>query len=142
MFVHMDKLAIMEKIKALGGRQTRVRKAIIGELAKKGELISASELLARLDKAGEPADRTTVYRELAFLKKAGLAREIVFRGRPSLFEMEGEHHHHLVCQGCGAFAPVKVPIELCRQEERIGKKEKFKITSHSLEFYGLCRKCQ
>lgn len=138
----MEKSEIMEKIKTLGGRETRVRKAVVEELAGKGELVSAAELLLRLKKRGEPADRTTVYRELVFLKKSGIVREVSIHGRPSLFEIEGEHHHHLVCLDCGSFKPVKVPVDMCLREKALGKKENFKITSHSLEFYGLCTKCR
>lgn len=133
---------IAAKIKASGGRRTKVRQAVVAALSREGELVSASELLSRLERVGVPADRTTVYRELAFLKKSGIVREVGILGRPSLFEIEGEHHHHLVCLDCGTHRPVKIPPALCEQEKRLGKKEEFKITGHSLEFYGLCKKCQ
>jgi Fe2+ or Zn2+ uptake regulation protein len=133
---------MIAKIRALGGRQTRVRQALVERLVHEGELASAADLFAYLSKKGIPADRTTVYRELAFLKRNGLIREVTFRGRPSLFEVENEHHHHLVCSECGIYKPIKVNLEVCRAEKVVGRKEKFKISGHSLEFYGLCPKCK
>ncbi len=50
-------------------------------------------------------------------------------------------HHHLVCSRCG----VMVDFDHCAADEMVADlhdRYGFTITSHLLEFYGLCPTCQ
>ncbi len=138
----MDIPEAMEKIRTLGGRRTKIREGVLQALAGHGELASAADVLDCLKRKRIRADRTTVYRELGFLKDAGLIREVAVAGRAALYEIEGEHHHHLICTECASVKPVKMPDHLAKHEKAIAVSEKFLITSHALEFYGLCAKCR
>jgi len=53
---------------------------------------------------------------------------------------EGEHHHHLVCRGCGSVAEFSDP-ELDQRIQQQARDHGFELEGHSLELYGLCRRC-
>ena len=86
-------------------------------------------------------DRVTVYRILSALTQKGLLRKIEFGEGKARYELNKEEHHHLICQSCGAIEDISdCGIEIL--EEKIKQKKNFLVKSHSLEFFGLCVKCQ
>jgi Fe2+ or Zn2+ uptake regulation protein len=133
---------LLQKIKKVGGRITKTRTAVLGLLLSASKPLSASELLICLKEQRVIVDRTTIYRELNFLINHNLLKEVRLIGEPSLFELQLEHCHHLVCLKCHAVKKITICNHLESQEQQIMKKEKFKISDHSLEFYGLCHLCQ
>ena len=58
------------------------------------------------------------------------------------YEIQQDHHHHLVCVSCNSISKVEIGNHLEKQEKQIAKQNKFNIIHHSLEFYGYCQKCQ
>lgn len=133
---------LMERIKLSGGRTTKTRKAVLEYLLLKNEPVSSSDILSALKRKKILVNRTTIYRELLFLLDSGLIREVKLIGKPSLFELFSEHRHHLICVKCNSVKTIVMDNHLHKEEEKIMKKEKFTITDHCLEFYGLCRKCR
>jgi len=138
----MSLTELLEAIKAKGGRMTRTRKIVLETMLSSSRPLSASEILSVFKGKKTPINRTTVYRELSFLITNGFVHEVRLLGKPSLFELAYEHRHHLICIKCDAVKPVVLGKHLDSHEKKIMRHEKFKITSHSLEFYGLCEKCQ
>jgi Fe2+ or Zn2+ uptake regulation protein len=138
----MNKEIIYQNIRAQGGRLTKLRQEIVEILVAEDCLVSASKLLERLNKKQLNPNRSTIFRELLFLTK----NQIVLKNNISgtdYYEIPCEHHHHhLICLGCHSISKVKLANHLKGQERKIAKQNKFEITSHSLEFYGYCRKCQ
>ncbi len=133
---------LLDKIKKIGGRMTKTRKTVLETMLSSDRPLSASEILSVFKGKKNPINRTTVYRELSFLMKNGFVHEVRLLGKPSLFELSQEHRHHLICIKCDAVKPVVLGRHLDSHEKKIMRHERFKITSHSLEFYGLCEKCQ
>lgn len=134
--------AILEKLKAEGFRRSTSRAAILALLETAHSPLSVPEIETRLERCGKSFNKTTVYREIEFLKTAGYVVELTLRNDLALYELSSPHHHHLVCVGCGLVIDVK-PDESVREEERrLERREGFRIFDHSLEFFGLCRKCR
>jgi Fe2+ or Zn2+ uptake regulation protein len=133
---------LLQKIKKVGGRITKTRSATLCLLLSATKPLSAAELLVLLKEQGLAVNRTTIYRELNFLMNHNLLKEVRLIGEPSLFELQLEHCHHLVCLKCHAVKKITLCNHLESQEQQIMKNEKFKISDHSLEFYGLCHLCQ
>ena len=134
----------IEELRAAGHRLTAIRRAMI-EIFLATELpLSASEVLERLKHRDLAVNKTTVYRELEFLLKERLIREIdLLEGmkRYESIDFEGAHHHHLVCINCKSIRCVHMEKDLDQLERKLEKKHNFKVLSHTLEFFGLCRKC-
>lgn len=86
-------------------------------------------------------DRVTVYRILNAFTQKGLLRKIEFGEGKARYELNKGKHHHLICQGCDAIEDISdCGVEVV--EKRINQKKNFLIKRHSLEFFGLCTKCQ
>jgi Fe2+ or Zn2+ uptake regulation protein len=133
---------LLEQVKQAGGRITKTRSAILDYLLSVASPVSPAEILAYLTRQELAANRTTVYRELVFLTDHNIIREVRLLGRPSLFELAGRHCHHLICTRCHRVETIEMANHLDQEERQIMKQEKFQVTGHSLEFYGLCRHCR
>ena len=131
---------ILKQLKAKGYRRTQPRKLVLEALSFHPQ--SVADIVALIKKRGVNIDITTVYRTLEILVDLGIVAKTTFTNQTTLFELlaENNHHHHLVCNDCGLIEDVSLDeAELMKQ---VCKQTKFKIYSHSLEFFGLCAKCQ
>ncbi len=135
---------LLENLKENGERITTVRRALIQILSKDHQPVSVQEILKKLKSSAIAANKTTVYRQLETLLKYNFVHEVRLSDRSVLYELANgnDHHHHLVCLGCGSIEDVSFRDDLERQEKNITKTKKFKIIRHSLEFFGWCLKCQ
>ena len=134
----------IEKLRDGGERITPIRTALIEILSKRQEPVTPAELLAALVKKGFNANKTTVYRQLEVLKRYTIVQEVRFTDCTKRFELVSEsgHHHHLVCVHCSRIEDIIFPTDLELQERAIWKDNRFKVLQHSLEFFGICRRCQ
>ncbi|QQR78022.1 MAG: transcriptional repressor [Candidatus Moraniibacteriota bacterium] len=104
--------------------------------------VSVFEILDILSRKKRVFNKTTLYREMEVLKKEGYVKEVFFRNDTALYELVGEHHHHLVCTSCGDVRDVHLEESLECEERKLERREHFIILDHSLEFFGKCKECQ
>ena len=133
---------IISKLKREGFRSTKIREAILFLFCLSKKPLSCQDIQKHLDKKSINANKTTVYRELGFLKTKNIIEEFQLDDGVKRYEISSNHHHHAICVKCRKIDCIELKQELKSQEAQIQKNNKFKIISHSLEFYGLCRKCQ
>ncbi len=137
--------AIITSLRSQGERITPVRVALIDILTKHQRPLSAPEIITKLGERGYHVNKTTVYRQLDTLSERGLIAETRFADRSVRYELkhaDDDHHHHLVCTACHRVEDVSFHEDLERQEKIIQKTKHFKVQRHSLEFFGLCARCQ
>lgn len=87
---------------------------------------------------------TTLYRMLIDFKENGLIKQIDFGGKLPYFEIaDMEHdHHHIICTKCKRVSDfVGCGAEVVAKKALLTSKEFARITSHSFELFGLCKKC-
>lgn len=136
-------LSVLGELSSRGFRISRTREAIVSILAEAEAPLSVPQILSALGETGRCPNKTTVYRELGFLKMHGFAKELTLRNDVALYELAGPHHHHIVCVDCGTVRDIAVSDEsLSCEERRIERKEGFRILDHSLEFFGICGNCR
>lgn len=134
--------SLIVELKNKGFRLTKVRKAIIEELDLSRKPLSAGELIELLDKHGLKPHKTSVYREINFMLEQEIINRVTFGERQDRFELAAlEHHHHAICQNCGEIEDIDCG-EGIRQIEEMLNKQKFKVSNHLIEFFGLCKNCQ
>jgi Fur family ferric uptake transcriptional regulator len=96
-------------------------------------------------KAGkERVDSVTLYRSLETLMEKSLVRPVDLRHGHTDYELvqEGKHHHHIVCEKCGAIEDFEwCPDEALKNKILKNTTNFKKLTDHSLEFFGICKKC-
>lgn len=135
---------LLADLRDKGERITSVRKAIVEILSAGHNPLSVPELMSSLKKKQLMVNKTTVYRQLELLLFHKVVNEVRFHDRRVRYELNvgDDHHHHLVCIKCHKTEDISFEEDLERQEKIILQKKKFKVLQHSLEFYGLCEKCQ
>lgn len=134
---------IIKGLKKLGHKNTKIRQAIISLLLKAKTPLSAPQIQLELEKDGLASNKSTIYREITFLKDQQIVKELQLGEDKKRYEIEGEnHHHHLVCLKCEQVEDVKLAKELDQEEQAIAQLKNFKVLNHSLEFFGICGRCQ
>ncbi len=134
--------AILDRFRADGHRITKARENILKIFLASKVPLSAAELNSRLVTVNITVNKTTIYREIDFLKKQKIIRELQFGDGKKRFEWPDNHHHHLVCISCDSIECIELDGCLEAEEKKILKENNFKTINHSLEFQGLCAKCQ
>ncbi len=139
-------ISSVSQLKEKGHRISRGRKAILEVFHTTDKPLTAIEILKQLDDQGVQVNKTTVYRELAFLTGEALLREVPVSSNTVYYESALQHHHHhLVCNSCSTIIEVDAAIlekdveELTRM---VRKDNGFTIKEHALEFFGTCISCQ
>ena len=126
-----------------GLKNTRQRTLIVDTFFEVGGHLSVEELWGRVRDRDTRVSVATVYRTMKLLSESGLVHVQNFGDGQARYEVAvgREHHDHLICTGCGAI----VEFENDRIEalqEAVARKHGFKVLSHKMELYGLCRGCQ
>lgn len=128
-------------------RITKLRKATLKIFSKVQKPISVAELRIFLSKLDIKVHKTSIYRELVVLKKEGIVREIQFDENKKRYELESHNQHsHIICIKCNKVECDKVENsalekDLNQYKQKIMKQKKIKVTNYSLDFFGLCAKC-
>lgn len=139
----METSAVIRLLQGRGHRMTAARRFMIGALCDAKSPLAATDILKDLDKHKLHSNKTTVYRELAFLEKQNIVKTIDFGDGTRRYEVIGDHHHHhLICTQCLKVEDVELEHDVDEEGARLGKQKGFKVTGHSLEFFGLCKNCQ
>jgi len=88
------------------------------------------------------ADKVTIFRVMNVLTKKGLANPIELNEGKFRYEYSAKaDHHHFICENCSTIEDVS-DCNIKELEKDISKKKGFLVKRHSLEFFGICKKCQ
>lgn len=133
--MNMDKQKLLQE---KGLKTTTARVALLDFLEQEG---SPLDVVTIVEKLHQQADQATVYRILDILTKKDLVNRLEFGEGKYRYEIQKNHHHHLICTNCGTISDVPGDF-LGKFEKEIKDKKGFLVKSHLLEFFGLCRSCQ
>ena len=124
-------------------RATRQRAAVSDVLARATGFRSAQELHDELRSEGASVGLTTVYRHLQSLADSGAVDvlrsddgEARYRACPT-----DEHHHHLVCRGCGTSVEIAGPA-VESWASAVAAEHGFEDVTHTVEVFGTCADCR
>ena len=122
-----------------GHRLTATRRAVLDAIARSPRPFTIEELSARLPHIG----RATVFRTVKLLSELELVCRLPLEDGGVRYQRagSGEHHHHLICGGCGAVAEFSDPA-LDDAIERNAAVAGFALDAHSAELYGRCASCR
>ena len=136
-----EKEIFYDHLRRSGLKRTTQRDLIL-EVFLETEGHSSAEDLYQLIKSRDPhVGVTTVYRTLKLLCDAGLANERHFDDGITRYEIEHEHHDHLVCTRCGKIIEFECAMIEATQNE-IAKRHDFRVLRHRHELYGHCADCR
>jgi Fe2+ or Zn2+ uptake regulation protein len=124
-----------------GYKATPGRLLMLDVLKRAHQPLTVPELQARLPR--HRLDTVTLYRTLALLQKINLVRAINISAGITHYELvPAAEHHHIVCTNCHRVADVTNCCVAHDMDRQALKQSGFaQITTHALEFFGLCQKC-
>lgn len=130
-------------VKQKGLKYTEQREIVLSILINASEHLSAEEVYNEI-KEQHPESNigiATVYRALSFLEEVDLITSIAFGSDGKKYESNAKSHHdHLICTKCGKIIEF-LDEEIEKRQDKVAKKNNFKITSHSMQLYGICSDC-
>jgi Fur family ferric uptake transcriptional regulator len=135
-----------------GYRITIPRQIILQVLDESKKHLSAEDIFLKVHQIYPTIGLTTVYRTLELLVGMGLVFKFDFGDGRARYELcrgddSSAHHHHLVCTNCGRIIDyaefIEEELELINKtKQELEKKYGFEIRNHTLQFYGLCKRCK
>ncbi len=126
-----------------GYKLTPQRRAVLDVIAHSQGHLTPAALYDRVHQQYPGIGLVTIYRALGLLAQLGLICEVHAGGncRSYLLRRPSEHHHHLICSGCGTVVDF-ADCDLAQVTERISRKTGFEVDSHLVEFVGRCQDCR
>ncbi|MGI9431393.1 MAG: Fur family transcriptional regulator [Myxococcota bacterium] len=137
----LEKKALADYLDAHSLKHTKQREAILDAFLSAKRHITGEELHARVREDNPGIGYTTVYRTMKLLCDAGLAMERHFDDGVTRYEIEHEHHDHLVCVKCGKIVEFECSM-IESAQDRIVNEYGFRLLRHRHELYGHCPKCR
>jgi Fur family ferric uptake transcriptional regulator len=123
-------------------RSTRQRAAVRAVFADLEGFLSAQDVHARLRSSGDGVGLSTVYRAVQSLADDGELDALRTDSGETLYRRcSPQHHHHLVCRGCGLTVEVAGPA-VEQWADRVADQHGFADVSHTLEIFGTCADCR
>jgi Fur family ferric uptake transcriptional regulator len=126
----------------LGYRLTPQRTLILAALQASDDHISAEEIYSQVHAQYPHVNISTIYRTLELLKSLGLVTETdLGEGRVRYHYGDKGHHHHLICEKCGAVIEVDESLFLPLKRTLL-QDYQFKADIRHLAIFGRCANCQ
>ncbi|MEZ4668940.1 MAG: Fur family transcriptional regulator [Anaerolineae bacterium] len=130
------------RLREAGHKLTNARLTVLNVLETSGGHITSAEVLERVSEADPSIGRASVFRTLDLLTSMSIIRPTYFNSSltPTYVLMPDGHHHHIVCTNCNRV----IEFENCGLDaiaHDLETRLHVKLTSHLLEFYGLCDRC-
>ena len=126
-----------------GHRAGAARRTVVELLGRQRCCLSAKEITEQLRVEGREVGVASVYRALELLDGLKLVQRLdagegVVRYEPLL--ADGEHHHHIVCDGCGGVAAYE-DAELERAIAELARRLSWDVEAYDVVLRGRCPAC-
>lgn len=134
----------LEGLRDAGLRRGGARQAVIEHLGRQACCLSAQEIFDGIRSDGGRVGIASVYRVLEQLDELRLVQRVDIGDGIARFEPtqpDGDHHHHLVCDGCGKVESFSdLPLE--RALERVAGTRGYAMKAHEVVLHGSCGNCR
>ena len=132
---------VAASLRRYGFKLTPQRRAVIQAITSSQDHLTPATIYQKIHPDHPNIGLVTIYRTLGTLAQLGLICELHGEGICHSYTIgTPEHHHHLVCSGCGTVVNF-TSHDLSDLEQSLSEDSGFRIDGHLLEFFGLCRDC-
>jgi Fur family transcriptional regulator, ferric uptake regulator len=130
---------------AEGRKRGGARTALLELLGGESCALTAVEIEDALRRQSSRAvSRASIYRILDELERLGLVQRVETGQAMVRYERahdHGEHHHHLVCDGCGMVMPFS-DAGLERAIRSLSGRVPLSVSEHEIVLHGACADCR
>ena len=134
----------LHRMRSETGRSGGARRVVVEFLGGQHCCLSAQQIHDGVRAAGAGVGIASVYRALEGLDELGLVQRVDLGDGVSRFERAdpgGDHHHHLVCDGCGRIEPFENPALEAAIVEVAGGRG-YDVAAHEVVLRGACEDCR
>jgi len=134
--------SIVHALDIAGYRVTGPRRAVADLISDQDGHFTAAELetVARQRRLG--ISRATLFRALDLLTELQVLERLDLpSGEHAYVPCATAHHHHVVCSRCGRTTDVE-DSGVAEAVAEIARRSGYRVDTHRLELFGLCRHCQ
>ena len=136
-----DRQLIAKRLKDAGLKLTHQRLAIYEAVASATNHPSAEDIYGAVQHGFPMLSLNTVYTTLDTFKELGLIKEMRFLHNAARYDANTDPHHHAICLSCRKIEDFDDrALDQLRPPPAIQRS--YRLVSHSVEFYGVCRTCQ
>lgn len=133
---------LVEKLSEQGYRLTPQRMAVLRILATSKEHLNVEAIFERVHQEFPMTSLATIYNTVTMLKEMGEVLELSFGSGANRYDGNNPSPHpHLVCESCGIVIDPDLP-DLDGLAKRVSRLTGYQITSHQMDFFGICPQCQ
>lgn len=135
-------MSCFETLRQLGYRLTPQRQAILEAVHSHDDHFSTEQIYDDVRARYPRVNISTVYRTLELLKEQRLVTQTdLGEGILRYHHINKGHHHHLVCEKCGAIIEVDESLFL-PLKRTLFQEYQFKASISHFAIFGRCRNCQ
>jgi Fur family transcriptional regulator, ferric uptake regulator len=134
----------LRTLERAGYRSSGPRVAVVEALGRQGCSVTAREVADLVGERRTGVGLASVYRALELLDRMKLVQRFEVGEGMARYEPaypSGEHHHHLVCERCGAVTAFE-DDELEHAIEQVAGRVDFSIDGHDVTLRGQCPDCR
>ena len=122
-------------------RATKQRAAILEILRNTRSHPTADQIYDAVRQQIPNISKGTVYRNLQVLREDKAITELNLNGTLSRYEEKQSGHYHFRCDKCGRVFDLDEPVNT-EIDKGVSARTGFRVSSHHMEFRGLCKDCQ
>ena len=134
--------AYVESLRPAGSKRSSKRDRIIDVFLGQDGHLTADDLVDLIRKEDQQISRATVYRTLAWMEAAGIARKVDFGEGRFRFEHSYRHprHFHLICKSCNRSMEF-LSSDIEQLIEEVAEARHFNVGQSVVQLYGTCDDC-
>ena len=139
--VKLSVSAVAERFRESGRKVTPQRVAVFEILCKRGGHPTVDQIYREVRKRFPMISLNTIYQTMEALVDMKLVSPVGHGLEAARYETDPKPHHHAVCIACKRITDVFDPT-LGRVRPPQAVKDRFRVLSHRVEFFGYCVECQ
>ena len=138
---------ILDKFKKILHKEslkvTPQRIAVLEEMLKDMGHRESEEIYFSIKEQNINVSRATVYRTLDILVQNKFVRKLNLGDGRARYENKvgGHHHDHMICNSCGLIIEFVDP-QIEKLQDVVAEKNKFILTNHIHQLFGICKDCK
>ena len=134
--------AYVDSLRPAGSKRSSKRDRIVDVFLRQDGHLTADDLVDLIRKEDQRISRATVYRTLAWMEAAGIARKVDFGEGRFRFEHSYRHprHFHLICKSCNQQMEF-LSSDIEQMIEEVAEARRFAVSQAVVQLYGTCEAC-
>jgi Fur family transcriptional regulator, ferric uptake regulator len=131
----------IDYLRSEGKNITPERLDILDTVIKQKTHFKIDDIIHKMTKSDKPVSRATVYRTIKTIEDAGLVKYLRSINDEKIYEVQKEHHDHMICESCGRIIEFH-DTELEKLQDEICSSHGFSPQRHTMKIFGICEECK